>query len=64
MIKYPIEVNVMEQLNGIFDSHAHYDQKRFDEDRVKFLRDENVYLDRLEELGIDCTYLRTKLASQ
>lgn len=23
----------MEQLNGIFDSHAHYDQKRFDDDR-------------------------------
>ena len=27
----------MEQLNGIFDSHAHYDQKRFDDDREQVI---------------------------
>ena len=27
----------MEQLTGIFDSHAHYDQKRFDEDREQVI---------------------------
>ena len=38
-------------------------EKRFDEDRIRFLQNVDDYMNRLEELGIDCTYLRSTMES-
>ena len=38
-------------------------EKRFGDDRVRFLQNVNDYMSRLEELGVDCTYLRSTMES-